>query len=41
MDYFNLQAELTAHEDYSKECLQLVNILIYLTHHSLLNLEDS
>ena len=28
MDYFNLQSELTAHEDYSKECLQLVNIII-------------
>jgi hypothetical protein len=26
MDYFNLQGELLSHEEYSKECLQLVNL---------------
>ena len=38
MDYFNLQLELSSHENYSKECLQLVSgINIYLNY-SLVNL---
>lgn len=40
MDYYNLQSELSSHEDYSKECLQLVTYL-NLNQYSLSNLEDS